>query len=251
MNKSFLQIKSLKKKFIDSTDEIVVLDDINLDLTTNKLVALTGPSGSGKSTFIHLLGLLDIPDRGEYNLDTSKNLFNLSDKEKSDYRRRNISIVFQNFNLFWHMNLIENIIEAPIRVLKIEKNRAIEIAEDLLEKVGLIDKRNSFPKKLSGGQQQRGAIARALAMNPEVMLFDEPTSALDPETINEVLKVIEKLAIEGMTMLIVTHEINFAKKISSRIMMLDEGVVIDDSYTKDFFNSNSNQRKYSFLNQDL
>ena len=126
----------------------------------------------------------------------------------------------------------------------------IENAHQKLKIHGLIDKRNSFPKKLSGGQQQRAAIARALAMSPEVMLFDEPTSALDPETINEVLKVIEKLAIEGMTMLIVTHEINFAKKISSKIMMLDEGVVIDDTNTNDFFNSTTNKRKYSFLNQD-
>ena len=134
-------------------------------------------------------------------------------------------------------------------MLKIEKNKAISIAEDLLEKVGLIDKRFNFPKKLSGGQQQRGAIARALAMNPEVMLFDEPTSALDPETINEVLKVIEKLASDGMSMLIVTHEINFAKKISNRIIMLDEGKIVDDTDTDSFFSSTSNKRKFSFLNQ--
>ena len=136
MNKSFLQIKSLKKKFIDSTDEIVVLDDINLDLTTNKLVALTGPSGSGKSTFIHLLGLLDIPDRGEYNLDTSKNLFNLSVKEKSDYRRRNISIVFQNFNLISDLTALENVM-LPNLYTGESKSKSLELAINLLTKAGL------------------------------------------------------------------------------------------------------------------
>ena len=137
-----------------------------------------------------------------------------------------------------------------MRVLKKSRKEAENIADDLLNKVGLFDKKYNFPKKLSGGQQQRGAIARALAMNPEVMLFDEPTSALDPETIGEVLKVIEKLASDGMTMLVVTHEIHFAKKISSRIMMLDEGIIVDDSNTEVFFNSRENLRKVSFLNQE-
>ena len=247
----FLSINNLNKHF--GTNH--VLKNVSTNLKKGEVMSVIGPSGSGKSTFLKCINYLEYPSSGTINLDGefigTDQYGKLMSERIIHKQRKKFGMVFQNFNLFWHMNLIENIIEAPIRVLKIEKNRAVEIAEDLLEKVGLIDKRNSFPKKLSGGQQQRGAIARALAMNPEVMLFDEPTSALDPETINEVLKVIEKLAIEGMTMLIVTHEINFAKKISSKIMMLDEGVVIDDSYTKDFFNSNSNQRKYSFLNQDL
>jgi len=159
-------------------------------------------------------------------------------------------MVFQNFNLFWHMNLLENIIEAPIRVLKKSKIIAISEAEELLNKVDLYEKRYNFPKKLSGGQQQRAAIARALAMKPEVMLFDEPTSALDPETIGEVLKVIEQLANEGMTMLVVTHELNFAKNISTRVMMMDEGLIVDDLSTDSFFNSQDNIRKTNFIGQN-
>ena len=216
-------------------------------------MSVIGPSGSGKSTFLKCINFLEYPTSGSVNLNGEYIGFNQNGKLMSENiiykQRKKFGMVFQNFNLFWHMNLIENIIEAPIRVLKIERNKAISIAEDLLEKVGLIDKRFNFPKKLSGGQQQRGAIARALAMSPEVMLFDEPTSALDPETINEVLKVIEKLASDGMSMLIVTHEIDFAKKISNRIMMLDEGKIVDDTDTDSFFSSTSNKRKFSFLNQ--
>lgn len=247
----FLSINNLNKHF--GTNH--VLKNVSTNLNKGEVMSVIGPSGSGKSTFLKCINFLEYPTSGTVNLNGEFIGIDKHGKLMSEAiihkQRKKFGMVFQNFNLFWHMNLIENIIEAPIRVLKIERNKAIETAEDLLEKVGLIDKRNSFPKKLSGGQQQRGAIARALAMNPEVMLFDEPTSALDPETINEVLKVIEKLAIEGMTMLIVTHEINFAKKISSKIMMLDEGIVIDDTNTKDFFNSTANKRKYSFLNQDL
>ena len=246
----FLSINNLNKHFGANH----VLKNVSTSLKKGEVMSVIGPSGSGKSTFLKCINFLEYPTSGTVNLDGEFIGTDQEGKLMSERvihkQRKKFGMVFQNFNLFWHMNLVENIIEAPIRVLKIDRNKAIEIAEDLLKKVGLIDKRNSFPKKLSGGQQQRAAIARALAMSPEVMLFDEPTSALDPETINEVLKVIEKLAIEGMTMLIVTHEINFAKKISSKIMMLDEGVVIDDTNTNDFFNSTTNKRKYSFLNQD-
>jgi ABC-type polar amino acid transport system ATPase subunit len=245
----FLSIKNLNKYFGNNH----VLNNVSTDLKKGEVMSIIGPSGSGKSTFLKCINFLEYPASGSVNLNGEYIGFNQNGKLMSENiihkQRKKFGMVFQNFNLFWHMNLIENIIEAPIRVLKIEKNKAISIAEDLLEKVGLIDKRFNFPKKLSGGQQQRGAIARALAMNPEVMLFDEPTSALDPETINEVLKVIEKLASDGMSMLIVTHEINFAKKISNRIMMLDEGKIVDDTDTDSFFSSTSNKRKFSFLNQ--
>jgi len=245
----FLSIKNLNKYFGNNH----VLNNVSTDLKKGEVMSVIGPSGSGKSTFLKCINFLEYPTSGSVNLNGEYIGFNQNGKLMSENiiykQRKKFGMVFQNFNLFWHMNLIENIIEAPIRVLKIEKNKAISIAEDLLEKVGLIDKRFNFPKKLSGGQQQRGAIARALAMNPEVMLFDEPTSALDPETINEVLKVIEKLASDGMSMLIVTHEINFAKKISNRIMMLDEGKIVDDTDTDSFFSSTSNKRKFSFLNQ--
>ena len=245
----FLSIKNLNKYFGNNH----VLNNVSTDLKKGEVMSIIGPSGSGKSTFLKCINFLEYPTSGSVNLNGEYIGFNQNGKLMSENiiykQRKKFGMVFQNFNLFWHMNLIENIIEAPIRVLKIEKNKAISIAEELLEKVGLIDKRFNFPKKLSGGQQQRGAIARALAMNPEVMLFDEPTSALDPETINEVLKVIEKLASDGMSMLIVTHEINFAKKISNRIMMLDEGKIVDDTDTDSFFSSTSNKRKFSFLNQ--
>ena len=245
----FLSIRNLNKYFGNNH----VLNNVSTDLKKGEVMSVIGPSGSGKSTFLKCINFLEYPTSGSVNLNGEYIGFNQNGKLMSENiiykQRKKFGMVFQNFNLFWHMNLIENIIEAPIRVLKIERNKAISIAEDLLEKVGLIDKRFNFPKKLSGGQQQRGAIARALAMSPEVMLFDEPTSALDPETINEVLKVIEKLASDGMSMLIVTHEIDFAKKISNRIMMLDEGKIVDDTDTDSFFSSTSNKRKFSFLNQ--
>ena len=245
----FLPIRNLNKYFGNNH----VLNNVSTDLKKGEVMSIIGPSGSGKSTFLKCINFLEYPTSGSVNLNGEYIGFNQNGKLMSENiiykQRKKFGMVFQNFNLFWHMNLIENIIEAPIRVLKIEKNKAISMAEDLLEKVGLIDKRFNFPKKLSGGQQQRGAIARSLAMNPEVMLFDEPTSALDPETINEVLKVIEKLASDGMSMLIVTHEINFAKKISNRVMMLDEGKIVDDTDTDSFFSSTSNKRKFSFLNQ--
>ena len=204
MNKSFLQIKSLKKKFIDSTDEIVVLDDINLDLTTNKLVALTGPSGSGKSTFIHLLGLLDIPNRGEYNLDTSKNLFNLSDKEKSDYRRRNISIVFQNFNLISDLTALENVM-LPNLYTGESKSKSLELAKNLLKKAGLENRLNHTPKELSGGEQQRVAIARSLINKPKLILADEPTGSLDSKNAEVILDMFINFKDENSLILFAPH----------------------------------------------
>jgi len=211
MNKSFLQIKSLKKKFIDSTDEIVVLDDINLDLTTNKLVALTGPSGSGKSTFIHLLGLLDIPDRGEYNLDTSKNLFNLSDKEKSDYRRRNISIVFQNFNLISDLTALENVM-LPNLYTGESKSKSLELAKNLLTKAGLENRVNHTPKELSGGEQQRVAIARSLINKPKLILADEPTGSLDSKNAEVILDMFINFKDENSLILFATHNKSLVNK---------------------------------------
>tara|TARA_B100001057_G_scaffold362315_1_gene364862 strand:- start:1598 stop:2344 length:747 start_codon:yes stop_codon:yes gene_type:complete len=246
----FLTIDNIHKTFGNNH----VLRGISTKLNRGDVMSIIGPSGSGKSTFLKCINFLEYPDRGSINLNGTSIGFDKNGKIMGENvihkQRKSFGMVFQNFNLFWHMNLLENIIEAPIRVLKKSKREAEMIADDLLKKVGLFDKKFSFPRKLSGGQQQRGAIARALAMSPEIMLFDEPTSALDPETIGEVLKVIEKLASDGMTMLIVTHEINFAKKVSNRIMMLDEGKVVDDNDTGSFFNSKENLRKVSFLNQD-
>ena len=245
----FLEISNIHKYY----SQLHVLKGISTSLNKGEVLSIIGPSGSGKSTFLKCINFLEYPSQGSVKLNGESIGFDSSGilmKEKIICeQRRKFGMVFQNFNLFWHMNLLENIIEAPVMVLKKSKIMATSEAEELLHKVGLYEKRNNFPKKLSGGQQQRAAIARALAMKPEVLLFDEPTSALDPETIGEVLKVIEQLADEGMTMLVVTHELNFAKNISTRVMMMDEGLIVDDLETELFFSSKGNIRKTSFLGQ--
>ena len=245
----FLEISNIHKYY----SQLHVLKGISTSLNKGEVLSIIGPSGSGKSTFLKCINFLEYPSQGSVKLNGEPIGFDSSGKLMKEKiiceQRRKFGMVFQNFNLFWHMNLLENIIEAPIMVLKKSKKMAISEAEELLHKVGLYEKRNNFPKKLSGGQQQRAAIARALAMKPEVLLFDEPTSALDPETIGEVLKVIEQLADEGMTMLVVTHELNFAKNISTRVMMMDEGLIVDDLETELFFSSKDNIRKTSFLGQ--
>ena len=245
----FLEISNIHKYY----SQLHVLKGISTSLNKGEVLSIIGPSGSGKSTFLKCINFLEYPSQGSVKLNGEPIGFDSSGKLMKEKiiceQRRKFGMVFQNFNLFWHMNLLENIIEAPIMVLKKSKKMATSEAEELLHKVGLYEKRNNFPKKLSGGQQQRAAIARALAMKPEVLLFDEPTSALDPETIGEVLKVIEQLADEGMTMLVVTHELNFAKNISTRVMMMDEGLIVDDLETELFFSSKGNIRKTSFLGQ--
>ena len=245
----FLEISNIHKYY----SQLHVLKGISTSLNKGEVLSIIGPSGSGKSTFLKCINFLEYPSQGSVKLNGEPIGFDSSGKLMKEKiiceQRRKFGMVFQDFNLFWHMNLLENIIEAPIMVLKKSKKMAISEAEELLNKVGLYEKRNNFPKKLSGGQQQRAAIARALAMKPEVLLFDEPTSALDPETIGEVLKVIEQLADEGMTMLVVTHELNFAKNISTRVMMMDEGLIVDDLETELFFSSKGNIRKTSFLGQ--
>ena len=245
----FLEISNIHKYY----SQLHVLKGISTSLNKGEVLSIIGPSGSGKSTFLKCINFLEYPSQGSVKLNGEPIGFDSSGKLMKEKiiceQRRKFGMVFQNFNLFWHMNLLENIIEAPVMVLKKSKKMATSEAEELLHKVGLYEKRNNFPKKLSGGQQQRAAIARALAMKPEVLLFDEPTSALDPETIGEVLKVIEQLADEGMTMLVVTHELNFAKNISTRVMMMDEGLIVDDLETELFFSSKGNIRKTSFLGQ--
>ena len=245
----FLEISNIQKYY----SQLHVLKGISTSLNKGEVLSIIGPSGSGKSTFLKCINFLEYPSQGSVKLNGEPIGFDSSGKLMKEKiiceQRRKFGMVFQDFNLFWHMNLLENIIEAPIMVLKRNKKMATLEADELLHKVGLYEKRNNFPKKLSGGQQQRAAIARALAMKPEVLLFDEPTSALDPETIGEVLKVIEQLADEGMTMLVVTHELNFAKNISTRVMMMDEGLIVDDLETELFFSSKDNIRKTNFLGQ--
>ena len=239
-----IKIKNIKKTFGKNE----VLKGIDLDINKGEIVVILGPSGSGKSTLLRCINLLENPNKGEIIFNNE----NILDK-KSDINevRQNIGMVFQNFNLFPNMTVLENITLAPIKVKNIKKEDAIEDALYLLDRVGLIDKQNEYPQNLSGGQKQRIAIARALAMKPDVMLFDEPTSALDPEMVNEVLDVMIELAKEGMTMVVVTHEIGFAKEIATKVVFMDEGNILESGCPSEIFNRPKNLRTKQFLDKVL
>jgi len=232
-----------------------VLKDINLEVHSGQVMTIIGPSGSGKSTFLRCINHLETYQGGRlwlgddligYREDAKGRLRPLPQQELVRQRRR-IGMVFQQFNLFWHRTVMENMIEGPVRVLGIPKDEAIETGKRLLARVGLAEKADAYPGKLSGGQQQRAAIARALAMKPELMLFDEPTSSLDPETTGEVLAVMTELANDGMTMIVVTHEMEFARKVSDRVVMMEHGVVQFESDPEDFFGNQPNERVRAFL----
>ncbi|UOW68040.1 amino acid ABC transporter ATP-binding protein [Paraclostridium bifermentans] len=237
-----IQVKNIKKKF----GKLEVLKDINLDIKKGEIVAILGPSGSGKSTLLRCLNLLEKPNKGEIIFENQNILDKKCDVNKI---RENIGMVFQNFNLFPNMTVLENIIIAPIKLKKINKDEAIEDALNLLDRVGLLDKKDSYPSQLSGGQKQRIAIARALAMKPEVLLFDEPTSALDPEMVKEVLDVMKELADEGMTMAVVTHEIGFAKEVASKVVFMDGGYILEEGTPKDVFENTKNIRAKQFFDK--
>lgn len=225
-----------------------VLKDVNLDITEKEVVVICGPSGSGKSTLIRCINGLEPIQQGEIIVNSSP----ISNEKKTlRHLRSQIGMVFQHFNLYPHLTVLENITLAPRYVKGLSKKDAQDIAIALLEKVGIPEKRNAYPSELSGGQQQRVAIARSLAMDPKIMLFDEPTSALDPEMINEVLETIVSLAREGMTMIVVTHEMGFAKGIANRIVFMDEGKIIESAKPIEFFESPKNDRTKSFLNKIL
>jgi len=235
-----------------------VLSGVSLDVDPGETVCVIGPSGSGKTTFIRCINHLEKIDGGRIEVNghligyREQNGKLVEDSESNIARQRcEIGMVFQRFNLFPHMTALENIIEAPVRVRKVEKARAVGDAEALLDRVGLADKRDTYPGKLSGGQQQRVAIARALAMKPALMLFDEPTSALDPETIGEVLEVMKELAREGMTMMVVTHEMGFAREAADRVVMMDAGRIIEEGTPEHFFTSPDNERTQQFLSKIL
>ena len=221
---SLLEIKNLKKSFGDN----VVLKDISLNVEKGEVLSIIGPSGSGKSTLLRCITGLEEEDSGVINFDGT------------------FGLVFQNFNLFPHHSVMKNITNAPLRVQKRDKDEVNEHARDLLKKMGLEDKENAYPCELSGGQQQRVSIARALAMNPDILVFDEPTSALDPELTEEILTVIKQLAAEHMTMVIVTHEMNFARNVSDTIIFMDGGVIVEEGSPEDVFSSD-NQRMKEFL----
>ncbi|MBC2066712.1 amino acid ABC transporter ATP-binding protein [Listeria booriae] len=239
-----LKVTDLKKSF--GTNE--VLKGINLEVAEGEVVCVIGPSGSGKSTFLRCMNHLEEITAGEVIVDD----FNITDK-KTDINkvRENIGMVFQHFNLFPHMSVLKNITLAPTELSKKSKAEAEKVGMELLARVGLSDKANAFPSQLSGGQKQRVAIARALAMNPDIMLFDEPTSALDPEMVGEVLGVMRDLAKEGMTMMVVTHEMGFAKEVGDRVIFMDGGYIVEEGTPEQVFDAPKHERTISFLEKVL
>ena len=224
-----------------------VLKGINLHIEQGQVVVIIGPSGSGKSTVLRTMNYLEEPTSGKVIVDG----MDLSDKKKLNDVRAEVGMVFQNFNLFPHMTVMENLTLAQTKVRKTSMEEAKKIGQALLDRVGLADKANAYPDSLSGGQKQRVAIARALAMRPKVMLFDEPTSALDPEMVSEVLAVMTSLAEEGMTMVIVTHEMGFAKKVADRVLFVDGGLILEDDTPERVFDAPTNERTKSFLDKIL
>ena len=235
-----IKVKNLTKSF----GENVVLRDISEEIKPNEVVCVIGPSGSGKSTFLRCLNRLEAPTEGEIYLDDV-----LIEESNINEVRTKMGMVFQNFNLFPHKSVLENITLAPVKVKKADPKTAAEEAVELLKKVGLADKKDSYPDELSGGQKQRVAIARALAMKPEVMLFDEPTSALDPEMVGEVLEVMKELAEGGMTMVIVTHEMGFAREAADRVFFMDQGYVMEQGTPDQIFGNPQNEKDEKFSQQ--
>jgi len=239
---TMISVQDLKKYY--NGEKIKALDGVSAEIHRGEVVVVIGPSGSGKSTFLRCLNLLEVPTDGHI-------LFNGTDitDEKTDINvhRQKMGMVFQHFNLFPHMTILKNMTIAPMRILKKSKAEAEEQAMALLKRVGLEDRANAYPSQLSGGQKQRIAIVRALCMNPDVMLFDEPTSALDPEMVGEVLDVMKQLARDGMTMVVVTHEMGFAKEVGSRVIFMDEGKIVEESSPATIFENPNSERLKSFL----
>jgi glutamine transport system ATP-binding protein len=237
-----IEIKNLVKRFGHNE----VLKGITETIHDNEVICVIGPSGSGKSTFLRCLNRLEVPTEGEIYLDGR-----LIEERNINEIRAQMGMVFQQFNLFPHKSVLENIMLAPIKVKKVSKDDAQKTAKELLTRVGLADKAESYPAELSGGQQQRVAIARALAMHPEIMLFDEPTSALDPEMVGEVLEVMKSLAANGMTMVIVTHEMGFAREAADRVFFMDQGIIMEQGTPEQIFTAPQNERTRSFLSKVL
>ena len=238
-----IEIKNLHKSF----GHVEVLKGVDVSIEEKEVVVIIGPSGSGKSTLLRCMNYLEEPTSGDITVDNMK----LDKHADINKIRENIGMVFQRFNLFPHMTVLENIVLAPTKVLKISRDEAISTAMDLLQRVGLKEKANSYPSQLSGGQQQRVAIARALAMKPKVMPFDEPTSALDPEMVTEVLDVMKSLANQGMTMVVVTHEMGFAREVGDRVLFVDEGRIIEEGTPKEIFENPKQERTKLFLSKIL
>lgn len=236
-----IEVSNVKKHY----GQLEVLKDISLKVTEGEVLCIIGPSGSGKSTLLRCLNRLEEIQSGSITI-LGEELVNNKDINKL---RENIGMVFQSFNLFPHLTVLENMILAPLELKKMNKDEAIKKALDLLDKVGLKDKKDVYPSTLSGGQKQRVAIARALEMNPKIMLFDEPTSALDPEMVGEVLKVMKDLAQEGMTMVVVTHEMNFARDVSDRVIFMDQGYILEEGPPEEIFTAPTSDRCKEFLDK--
>ena len=241
-----IDVKNLEISFKQKDGEIKVLDKIDLHVNKGDVLVLVGPSGCGKSTFLRCLTRLEEPTGGEVRLDGE-----LVTDKKIDHIRSKMGMVFQHFNLFPHMTVKKNITLAPVLLHKMTQEQADARAMELLERIGLADKANEYPNMLSGGQKQRIAIVRALAMDPEVLLFDEPTSALDPEMVGEVLDLMKRLAKMGMTMVVVTHEMGFAKEVASRVIFIDKGKIQEDKPPQEFFSNPENPRRRDFLSKVL
>ena len=239
-----IKIKNLEKTYGD----LKVLKGISTDIKEGEVISIIGPSGSGKSTFLRCINRLEEPTNGEIDIE-GENI--VSPKVDINKIREKVGMVFQHFNLFPHKTVLENITIGPIKLKKTSQEEAEKIAISLLEKVGLADKKDVYPNKLSGGQKQRVAIARALAMNPKIILFDEPTSALDPEMIGEVLEVMRDLAREGMTMIVVTHEMGFARTVANRVFFMDQGTILEDGSPKEIFENPKEERTKEFLDKVL
>lgn len=246
MNDNIIQVKGLKKHYFGG--EVKALDGVDIDIKRGEVVVIIGPSGSGKSTLLRSLNLLELPTSGQILF----NDFDITDRKVNiNIHRQKMGMVFQHFNLFSNMNILKNMIIAPVQLLHKSKAEATEKAMALLKKVGLEDRAGAYPSQLSGGQKQRVAIVRALCMEPEVMLFDEPTSALDPEMVGEVLDVMKSLARDGMTMVVVTHEMGFAKEVADRVVFMDEGKIIETGTPEDIFSSPESPRLKDFLSKVL
>jgi len=239
-----IKVTNLKKSFGNHE----VLKDINVDVKPQEVVVVIGPSGSGKSTFLRCINMLETITDGKVYIE---NVDITDEKTNINKIRTEVGMVFQHFNLFSHKTVLENIMLAPLKVRKLEKEKTRLKAIELLRKVGLADKANAYPNSLSGGQKQRVAIARALAMVPKILLFDEPTSALDPEMVGEVLEVMKKLAREGMTMVVVTHEMGFAREVGDRVIFMDEGYIVEENTPNELFGGPRHQRTKAFLSKVL
>ena len=238
-----IKVENIVKQFND----LKAVNDVSLDIKKGEIVCLIGPSGSGKSTVLRCINGLEKPESGHIYVNDQL----LDEKNPETYKklRSLMGFVFQHFNLFPNMTVLENLTLAPIQVMKKSKDEAEQIACQYLERVGLLDKKDEYPNKLSGGQKQRVAIARSLCMNPQIMLFDEPTSALDPEMVIEVLEVMQELANEGMTMVVVTHEMGFARTVADRVIFLEAGKIVEENTAEEFFRNPKTQRAQDFLNK--